>query len=73
MDKIKYNTNEYGSREIAAAAIRIALSADRVGEKSIQAEYAKIGISTAAVDYGGEFISSVMKSLKGCCLRKEKA
>jgi hypothetical protein len=64
MDKIKYNTNEYGSREIAAAAIRIALSADRVGEKSIQAEYAKIGISTAAVDYGGEFISSVMKIIE---------
>lgn len=52
---------EFGSKEIASAAIKIALTIDRTTEKKLQAEFQQIGISTAAVDYGGEFISSVMK------------
>jgi hypothetical protein len=56
-----YNSKEYGSRDIAAAAIRIALTADRTEEKQLQAEFARYGILTAAADYGGEFINSVMK------------
>lgn len=55
------NTREYGSRDIAAAAVRIALTSDRHEEKQLQAEFARTGIMTAAVDYGGEFITSVMK------------
>lgn len=55
------NTKEYGSRDIAAAAVRIALTSDRHEEKQLQAEFARNGIMTAAVDYGGEFITSVMK------------
>ncbi|MCX7923279.1 MAG: HutP family protein [Clostridia bacterium] len=51
----------YGSKEIAGAAIKISLTMDRQDEKNLQSEYAKIGIHTAAVDYGGEFITSVMK------------
>ena len=64
MDRTTIGTNQYGSREIAAAAIKMALSSDRSEEKRIQADYAKIGISTAAVDYGGEFINSVMKIIE---------
>ncbi len=52
---------EYGSKEIASAAIKIALTSDRTSEKKLQAEFLQSGIHTAAVDYGGEFISSVMK------------
>lgn len=52
---------KFGSREIAAAAVQIAITPDRLEEKKLQAEYAKTGIHTVAVDYGGEFISSVMK------------
>lgn len=55
------NVKLYGSREIASSAIRIALTFDRVEEKKLQSEFAQIGIKTAAVDYGGEFITSVMK------------
>jgi hypothetical protein len=58
------NGREYGSRDIAAAAIRIAITADRQEEKLLQAEYARNGIHTAAVDYGGEFINSVMKIIE---------
>jgi len=52
---------EFGSKEIASAAIKIALTFDRQEEKRLQAEFAKQGILTAAVDYGGEFITSVRK------------
>lgn len=55
------SNKEYGSREIAAAAVRIAITADRQEEKHLQAEFSKCGIHTVAVDYGGEFINSVMK------------
>ena len=41
--------------------MRIALTSDRAEEKQLQAEFAQGGIYTAAVDYGGEFINSVMK------------
>ena len=64
MSKTFDNNKQYGSREIASAAIKIALSADRLEEKNMQAEYMKLGISTAAVDYGGEFITSVMKIIE---------
>jgi hypothetical protein len=58
------NDKVYGSREIAAAAVRMALTSDRVEEKNLQAEFLKNGIHAAAVDYGGEFISSVMKIIE---------
>lgn len=52
---------QYGSKEIASAAIKIALTNDRHDEKQLQAEFSRMGINTAAADYGGEFITSVMK------------
>lgn len=55
------NTKQCGSKDIASAAIKIALTSDRVEEKQLQSEYAKSGVKTAAADYGGEFILSVMK------------
>lgn len=54
-------SKQFGSKDIARAAIEIALTADRTEEKLLQSKYAKVGIITAAVDYGGEFINSVMK------------
>jgi len=54
-------TDVYDSKEISVAAIKIALTSDRQAEKQMQAEFLKQGIKTAAVDYGGEFINSVMK------------
>lgn len=52
---------QFGSKDIAGAAIKIALTMDRHDEKQLQSELLKQGIHTAAVDYGGEFIASVMK------------
>jgi hypothetical protein len=61
MAKDNGGLKQFGSKEIAAAAIKIALTSDRQEEKNLQADYVKIGIHTAAVDYGGEFITSFMK------------
>ncbi len=61
MEKTK---NEFGSRDIASAAIKIALTVDRLEEKQLQYEFARLGIKTAAADFGGEFISSVMKIIE---------
>lgn len=58
------SSREYGSRDVAAAAVRIVLTSDRQEEKQLQAEFARNGIHTAAVDYGGEFINSVMKIIE---------
>lgn len=49
------------SKLIASAAIRLALTADREAEKALKNELAALGIRATAVDYGGEFISSVQK------------
>ncbi len=53
--------NQIGSRKTASVAIIMSLTETREEEKNLQKAYAKEGIKTAAVDYGGEFISSVMK------------
>lgn len=55
------NKENTGSKDTAIAAISLAVTQDRQEEKKLQAEFLKRGIYTSAVDYGGEFISSVMK------------
>lgn len=55
------DNNHYGSRDIAAAAVKISLTFDRNEEKLLKQEFLKKGIHTVAVDYGGEFLSSVTK------------
>lgn len=52
------------SREVARAAIMLAMTANREDETAMKAELAQSGISAAAVDYGGEFVTSVMKMVE---------
>ena len=56
--------SEYGSKDIVKAAIRMALSASRDEEKELKTYYSSMGIKSCAVDYGGEFISSIMKIIE---------
>lgn len=53
--------NQVGSKEVARAAIEMALTRTREEEKALKEQLQREGISAAAVDYGGEFISSVNK------------
>lgn len=56
--------SEYGSRQVAAIAVLMALTETREEEARKKAEFARLGIKTAAVDLGGEFISSVKKFIE---------
>ena len=51
----------YGSRQISSVAIEMAITKTREEEIEKKAVFAEQGIKTAAVDCGGEFISSVKK------------
>lgn len=53
--------NEANSRQVARAAIQLAMTATREEETALRASLAEEGIQSAAVDYGGEFVQSVMK------------
>ena len=55
---------EIGSREVAAAAVRLAISPDRPTEKAIRQELAQAGILSAAVDFGGEVTASINKIIE---------
>jgi hypothetical protein len=56
-----------GSKDVARAAIRLALSASREEERALKAQYAELDIKVAAVDFGGEFLASVMRIVE-CCV-----
>jgi hypothetical protein len=53
--------NKYGSRQIAAIAIKMALTETREEETELKSIYAKQNIKAAAVDCGGDFINKVKK------------
>ncbi|MDR9757788.1 MAG: HutP family protein [Thermoanaerobacterales bacterium] len=56
--------NGYGSRQISSVAIEMAITKTREEEIEKKAVYGEQGIKTAAVDCGGEFISSVKKFIE---------
>lgn len=53
-----------GSKEVAAAAIKVAVTQDRNQEKAVQEALTVDGIQAVAVDFGGEFISSITKIIE---------
>jgi len=55
---------DFGSRDVVRAAIRMALSSDREEEKKLKQDYYSLGIRSCAVDYGGDFITSIMKIIE---------
>jgi len=55
---------QFGSRKVARAAIEMALTDGREQEKEYKQRFARDGIKAAAVDYGGDFISSVNKIIE---------
>lgn len=57
-------TQLIGSKQAAAAAIRMALTQSREDEKELKASFLDEGIHTTAVDFGGEFIGSVTKIIE---------
>jgi hypothetical protein len=54
----------YGSRQVAAAAVRMAITENRDEENKKKLEFQEIGIKTAAVDCGGEYVNSLKKFIE---------
>lgn len=54
-------THYYGSKEVASTAIQMSLSKTREEENALKLKFQEQGIKTAAVDYGGEYITSIKK------------
>lgn len=51
----------FGSKKIASAAIKMALSENREEENQLKNELSKINIKSVAVDIGGEYEASIQK------------
>ena len=51
----------HGSKGVASVAVHMALSVNREEEARLKREFMEKGVKSAAVDFGGEFISSVTK------------
>lgn len=49
------------SRDVAEAAVALAMSKTREAENELKRKYLELGIQSLAVDYGGEFLSSLQK------------
>ena len=54
----------HGSRKIARIAIEMAMTDTREQEKEFKAKFLNEGIKTAAVDNGGDFITSVNRIIE---------
>ena len=54
----------YGNKTIARIAIRMALTETREEEKQEKKKNEALGIKTAAVDFGGEYVSSINKFIE---------
>lgn len=50
-----------GSRDVGRAALIMSMTRTREEEKGCKAMFSGEGIRTAAVDYGGEFVASIMR------------
>ena len=55
---------KYGSRDVVKAAIYMALSENRDEEKILKHQYHENGIKCCAVDFGGDYISSITKIIE---------
>lgn len=49
------------SRDVARAALNMAMTASRESEQELKRDFLAAGIKSTAVDYGGEFIGSLQK------------
>lgn len=51
----------YGSKTIARVALRMAISETRADEAQEKKKNTELGIQSAAVDFGGEYLASINK------------
>ena len=61
-----------GSKEISRIAIQMSLTQSREEERILKEEFLKTGVHTAAVEYGGEFVSSATKIIERCVVAAKR-
>ena len=57
-------SGEYTSRDVARAAIELAMTSSREEETAMKERLRAKGMQGAAVDYGGEYMTSVMRMIE---------
>lgn len=60
----EHGKNSLNSIEIGRAALRIALTENRQEEMRVKEKLAERGVRATAVDFGGEFIPSIVKIIE---------
>ena len=55
---------EPDSKAVARAAVQLALTATREGEAALKESLLALGIHGSAVDYGGEYVQSIMRMVE---------
>lgn len=58
------NAQSFDSREVARAALKLALTATRDEEAELKSALSERGILGAAVDYGGDYVTSPMRMVE---------
>ncbi len=58
------NLIDIGSKLVAQSALKMVITPDRDSEKKCKEELKAIGVSVAAIDFGGEFIPSINKIIE---------
>jgi hypothetical protein len=69
---VKKPVNGLTSIEIGRAAVRLAVTASREEEQQVKEELARRGIRSTAVDFGGEFIPSIVKIVERAVVAAER-
>ncbi len=63
---------QYSSVDVGRAAIKMAVTADRKEEYELREEYLAKGIKTVAVDFGGEFVGSLVKIVERAVVASQR-
>jgi hypothetical protein len=69
---VKKPVNGLTSIEIGRAAVRLAVTASREEEQQVKEELARRGIRSTAVDFGGEFMPSIVKIVERAVVAAER-
>lgn len=69
---IEFTKSQIGSVEVGRAALRIATTASRAEENFVKEELAAKEIKATAVDFGGEFVNSIVKIVERAVVAAER-
>ena len=63
---------ESGSKNSAIAALQMSMTSDIANEKSLATHFRSTGVEVAAVNFGGEFITSINKIIERAIVAAKK-